>query len=133
MAPEERPAGETGVFRLPVTLRLDPARMRLISGFIDTYLRLNQQETLLFERQAATLLGDSEKTSVMELTTSWKEEGIESGEEKGMESRRPAHSAAIAKAVWPAGARMGGAHRPVLVRATRGFGRGPGDFASRKT
>ena len=66
--------------------------MRLISGFIDTYLRLNQQETLLFHAQAATLLGESEKANVMELTTSWKEEGIEIGLQKGREEGRKRES-----------------------------------------
>jgi hypothetical protein len=48
--------------------------MRLISGFIDTYLRLNAQEVLIFRKEADTLDGN-EKGKVMELTTSWKEEG----------------------------------------------------------
>jgi len=39
-------------------------------------------ETLLFEQQAATLLNESEKSSIMELTTSWKEEGLELGRER---------------------------------------------------
>jgi len=43
---------------------------------------------LLFRQQAATLLEESEKTSVMEMTTSWKEEGIEIGKEKGIEIGR---------------------------------------------
>ncbi len=62
--------------------------MRLISGFIDTYLRLNQQEELLFQQQAAMLLDEAQKTAVMELTTSWKEEGIKIGREEGREEGR---------------------------------------------
>jgi hypothetical protein len=84
MTAAERPRVKLECLRLLVTLRLDPARMRLISGFIDSYLRLNQQETLLFQEQAATLLQQDEKTGVMELTTSWKEEGIEIGKEEGI-------------------------------------------------
>jgi hypothetical protein len=95
MAPEERPRVKLECLRLLVTLRLDPARMRLISGFIDTCLRLNQQETLLFHQQAATLLGESEKANVMELTTSWKEEGIEIGLQKGREEGRKRESQLI--------------------------------------
>ena len=41
MAPAERPRVKLECLRLLTTLRLDPARVRLISGFIDTYLRLN--------------------------------------------------------------------------------------------
>ena len=68
------------------TLRLDPARMRLISGFIDSYLRylrLNAQEELLFEQQAIALLDTTEQARVMELTTSWEEKGIEIGRREG--------------------------------------------------
>lgn len=83
MAPEERPRVKLECLRLLVTLRLDPAKMRLISGFIDSYLRLNAQETLLFEQQAAKLLDRTEQDKVMELTTSWKEEGIEIGRQEG--------------------------------------------------
>jgi hypothetical protein len=39
MAEEERPRVKLECLRLLTTLRLDPARMKLISGFIDTYLR----------------------------------------------------------------------------------------------
>jgi len=83
MTVEERPRVKLECLRLLVTLRLDPAKLRLISGFIDSYLRLDARETLLFEQQAATLLGKTEQTKVMELTTSWKEEGIEIGRQEG--------------------------------------------------
>src|SRR5438270_6312774 len=69
--------------RLLATLKLNPARMRLISGFIDTYLRLNSEEMLLFNQQADSLLDRTEKAKVMELTTSWKEEGIVEGIKQG--------------------------------------------------
>jgi hypothetical protein len=42
--------------RLLATLRLDPARTRLISGFVDTYLRLNGQEMQVFDEEIC--LGD---------------------------------------------------------------------------
>ena len=88
MAPEDRPRVKLECLRLLVTLQLDPARLRLISAFVDTYLRLNQRETLLFDQQAATLLGETEKATVMELTTSWKEEGIEIGRQEGRQEGR---------------------------------------------
>jgi hypothetical protein len=79
MSAEERPRVKLECLRLLATLQLNPARLRLISGFIDTYLRLTAQEMLLFEQEADTLLERSEKVKVMELTTSWKEEGIIEG------------------------------------------------------
>ena len=69
--------------RLLASLRLEPRRVRFLSGFIDTYLRLNPRETLLFNAQADTLLTRKEKTKVMELTTSWKEEGLRQGRQEG--------------------------------------------------
>ena len=79
MAESERPRVKLECLRLLVTLHLDPARMRLISGFVDSYLRLTAKEELLFEKQADTLLGRTEQKKVMELTTSWKEEGRQEG------------------------------------------------------
>ncbi|MEO1802753.1 MAG: Rpn family recombination-promoting nuclease/putative transposase, partial [Cyanobacteria bacterium J06629_2] len=40
----DRPKVKAECLRLMVTLKLDPARMYLISGFVDTYLDLNSQE-----------------------------------------------------------------------------------------
>jgi hypothetical protein len=85
MAPHERPRVKLECLRLLVTLRLDAARMKLISGFVDTYLRLNRQEILQFEREADRLLNRKEKARVMEVTTSWKEEGIAIGRKQGLE------------------------------------------------
>jgi hypothetical protein len=47
--PQDRPTVKLECLRLLTTLRLDPARMQLISGFIDTYLRLNAQEEQRFQ------------------------------------------------------------------------------------
>ncbi len=88
VAPEDRPQAKLECLRTLVTLGLNPARERLISGFIDAYLRLDERETLLFEQQRAKLPDESEKVRVMELTTSWKEEGRAEGR---AEERREAH------------------------------------------
>ena len=84
MAPEDRPQAKLECLRSLVTLGLNPARERLISGFIDSYLRLDERETLLFEQQRVKIPNETEKAKVMELTTSWKEEGR-------AEERREAH------------------------------------------
>ena len=44
IATKDRPKVKAACLRLLATLRLDPARMRLISGFVDTYLRLDAEE-----------------------------------------------------------------------------------------
>src|SRR5207302_11483877 len=70
------------------TFKLSPAKQRLISGFVDTYLKLNQKETLQFDRRIASLPSRTEKRKVMELTTSWKEEGLKEGRQEGRQEGR---------------------------------------------
>ena len=83
MGEEERARVKLESLRLLTTLRLDRARQRLISGFIDTYLQLNEEEALQFAGQTDTVLTRDEKERVMELTTSWKEEGRQEGRREG--------------------------------------------------
>ncbi|BAY25691.1 hypothetical protein NIES2100_54970 [Calothrix sp. NIES-2100] len=84
IAPAERRQVKLECLRLLATLRLDPARMRLISGFIDTYLRLNAEEQKLLQADIASI-EPSEQEVVMQIVTSWMEEGIEQGIEQGKE------------------------------------------------
>lgn len=69
--------------RLLVTLKLDPARMHLISGFIDAYLRLSTPEKRQFEEELGSI-GAEEKEAAMQIVTSWMEEGIEQGLQQGV-------------------------------------------------
>ncbi len=71
--------------RLLATLRLDPARTQLISGFVDTYLRLNQSEEQIFQMELSKLK-DREQEDIMQIVTSWMERGIERGIERGERS-----------------------------------------------
>jgi predicted transposase YdaD len=72
---------------LLVTLKLNPAKMQLISGFIDTYLRLNQIEEEKFAAEIGSLI-PAEKEEVMQIVTSWMEQGIEQGIERGIQQGR---------------------------------------------
>jgi len=83
MAVEERARVKLECLRLLTSLQLDRARQRLISGFVDAYLRLSPAEALQFAGQADTILGHLEKEKIMELTTSWKEEGRAEGRAQG--------------------------------------------------
>jgi len=76
--PTDRPKVKAECLRLLATLRLDPARSRLISGFVDTYLRLNPQEKQVFQTEIGKLEA-TERERVMQIVTSWMEEGIEQG------------------------------------------------------
>ncbi len=72
--------------RLLTRLKLDPARLELITGFFETYLKLNQKE----EEQLSQELGkinQKETDLIMQITTSWHEKGkIEGKIEKAREA-----------------------------------------------
>jgi hypothetical protein len=78
IAPRDRPRVKLECLRLLATLKLDRAKAHLISGFVDTYLRLNAAEMEAYRRRLETL-SPEEKVATLELTTSWKEEGIAEG------------------------------------------------------
>jgi hypothetical protein len=71
----DRPQVKAECLRLLVTLKLDPAKMQLISGFVDTYLNLDPQEESLFQSQLSTM-ELQEQEQIMQLTTSWEQKGI---------------------------------------------------------
>ena len=70
----DRPKAKAECLRLMVTLKLNPAKMQLISGFVDSYLRLNSQEELVFQSELNTM-ELQEREQIMQITTSWEEEG----------------------------------------------------------
>ena len=82
IASEDRPRVKSECLRLLATLRLNPARMRLISGFIDTYLRLNVEEERQFLLELSRI-EPVERQVVMEIVTSWMQQGIEQGLQQG--------------------------------------------------
>jgi hypothetical protein len=84
IAAKDRPRVKLECLRLLTTLRLNPGRLQLISGFIDAYLRLNEQEELRFASQVAKLSDRSESKKVMEIVTSWMEKGMQQGMQQGM-------------------------------------------------
>ena len=77
-AEPERVTVKKECLRMIARLKLDPARTRLLTGFVDTYLRLSESESKRFSRELKQL-PESEREEVMELTTSWKEEGLQLG------------------------------------------------------
>jgi hypothetical protein len=83
----DRPRVKVQCLRLLATLRLEPAKSRLISRFVDAYLRLNDQEMRIFDLSLESLPVDERKT-VMSYTTSWEEQGIKRGLEMGLQRGR---------------------------------------------
>jgi predicted transposase YdaD len=49
---------------------------------VDTYLRLNVQEEQVFQESVGTLEG-TEREDIMQIVTSWMEQGIVEGEQRG--------------------------------------------------
>ncbi len=84
IAPGDRPKVKAECLRLLATLRLDPARSALISGFVDTYLRLNGPEEAVFQAEVGKMEATVQE-GVMQIVTSWMEQGIERGIEQGIE------------------------------------------------
>jgi cyclopropane fatty-acyl-phospholipid synthase-like methyltransferase len=74
--PSDRPQVKAECLRLLTTLKLDPARMQLISGFVDTYLKLDAAEEQAF-KAAVDTMGLDEREEVMEIVTSWEQRAIE--------------------------------------------------------
>lgn len=87
IAKEDRPKVKAQCLRLLATLKLDPARMQLISGFVDTYLKLNRSEEVKFEQEISTF-SQPEREEVMQITTSWMQRGIKQGIKQGIEQGR---------------------------------------------
>jgi hypothetical protein len=82
MDTQERPTVKLASLQLLLSLGLNPALVQLISGFIDTYLRLNAEEEAVFTEQLASI-APVEQESVMEIVTSWMEQGIQQGLQQG--------------------------------------------------
>lgn len=78
IAPEDRPIVKAECLRMIVNLPLNEARTQLLSGFVDTYLKLDAQEKVIFEEQIAEF-APQEEEKTMQIVTSWMEEGIEKG------------------------------------------------------
>ena len=79
----ERPKVKVECLRLLTTLRLNPAKLQLIGGFIDRYLQLNAEEMKEYEREFMEL-SPKEQESAMEYVTSWERKGIEQGLQQGL-------------------------------------------------
>lgn len=78
---KERPQVKAECLRLLTTLKLDPARMQLISGFIDIYLDLNSAEKEIF-KATVDKIGLSKEEVYMEITTSWGREAAQKTREE---------------------------------------------------
>jgi len=80
--PEEKVRVKLEFMRMLARMRLDPARMELLGGFFETYLKLNRQEEEQFYRELDRI-DRKEADAIMQITTSWHEKGRIEGEAIG--------------------------------------------------
>ena len=76
--PADRPRVKVECLRMIAKLKLDRARTFMVSGFIDNYLRLDAVEEAQFKVEVDKIKLVKEQEQVMEITTSWMEQGQES-------------------------------------------------------
>ncbi len=84
MTPQERQRVKYECFNLMATLELDPARLQLIAGFVDTYLKLNPEEETWFMAEIEKL-EPFKKEIIMETLTTWEQRGLEKGLQQGLQ------------------------------------------------
>ena len=82
MSLRERPLVKLECLRLLASLKLNPAKSKLIGGFIDSYLKLTANEMQQYEREFA-LWEPEERKATMTLISSWEQRGIDQGIEQG--------------------------------------------------
>ena len=74
VAREDRPRVKLECLRLLVTLKLDPARMTLIRGFLDAYLQLNASELVEYTNEVEKIEPE-EREAVMQSVNEWEARG----------------------------------------------------------
>ncbi|MDD2373308.1 MAG: DUF4351 domain-containing protein [Syntrophomonadaceae bacterium] len=79
---KERVQVKLEFLRMLVRMELDPARMTLLTGFFETYLRLNEEEEKQLEAEIGKI--DAKEVEIMmEITTSWEQKGRVKGRAEG--------------------------------------------------
>ena len=84
MTRSERKQVKTECLRLMATLRLNPAKMQLIAGFVDTYLTLNPEDETWVRDEVEKFAPKARRTA-MEIVTSWEKKGRAIGLQEGLQ------------------------------------------------
>ncbi|GAB3049819.1 Rpn family recombination-promoting nuclease/putative transposase [Virgibacillus ainsalahensis] len=79
-AKEERIQVKKEFLRMLVNMELNPAKTRLINGFFETYLKLDEREEAVLMEEIKRM---DDGGKLLELPNSWEEKGIEKGKEVG--------------------------------------------------
>jgi len=87
IAPEDRARVKLECIRMIAGLKLNKAKTHLVLGFIDTYLRLSQEEEQEYDVELDKL-APAEKETVMETGMSWRDRALQEGLQQGLEQGR---------------------------------------------
>ena len=80
---EDEPIVKAQCIAMMVGLQLDDARSEMITGFVDSYLRLNAAQEKIFEAELDKLIPPEAKEKIMEVLTSHEKRGIAKGKREG--------------------------------------------------
>ena len=69
IAPADRPKVKAQCVAMLVGLELDEAKNQLLTGFMNTYLDLNQDEEKVFQAELDTLVSPQKKEEIMDFVT----------------------------------------------------------------
>jgi hypothetical protein len=78
IAPEDRPKVTLELLRIVATLRLDPARTRLLKEFAGSYLILTPRERIEYNSELERL-DPAEKRAIVQVVDMWEQSGIAKG------------------------------------------------------
>jgi predicted transposase/invertase (TIGR01784 family) len=84
MTRSERKQVKTECLRLMATLKLNPAKMQLIAGFVDTYLRLEPEEET-WVREEIEKFAPKTRKKAMQIVTTWEQKGRAIGLQEGLQ------------------------------------------------
>ncbi len=128
----DRPRVKLECLRLLATLRLNPAKSQLISGFVDTYLRLDNLEERVFQSEIDTLK-EAEREDIMQIVTSWMQQGIDQGIAQGVvREARSLISRLLPRRVGPLDSQTGAKILTLSVAELEALGEALLDFSSRE-
>jgi predicted transposase YdaD len=84
IAPSDREYVKWECLRLMITRRLDRARMRLIAGFVDRYLRLSHKAEIELRDYLKATYKTGQEAQAVELLTTFERVALEEGREEGI-------------------------------------------------
>jgi Domain of unknown function (DUF4351)/Putative transposase, YhgA-like len=82
IAPPDRAKVKAEALKMLTGLGLNDVEKYLVSGFIGTYLKLDEKEQVKFERELEKNMSTEQKEEALVIVTDWMERGMELGKEE---------------------------------------------------